>query len=158
MDRSAASISAALAGSWTTAASAVSRTSACGSGPAAAGHDRPPATNARRPRERARHLFREPRGVRMAGGDVHAQVEGACGRLGRAPGGELVARLLEHPAAERDDEPALLRDRDEVVRRHDAAGRVRPPEERLGPDDGAGLQVDDRLVVEDELLLDTCAP
>ena len=35
---------------------------------------------------------------------------------------------------------------------------MRPPEERLGPDDGARLQVDDRLVVQDELLLDTRAP
>ena len=49
---------------------------------------------------------------------------------------------MAHP----DDEVALLGDRDELRRRHRTAVRVRPARQRLGADQGAGLQIHDRLI------------
>ena len=48
--------------------------------------------------------------------------------------------------------PGLLGERDERERRDEPAGRVLPADERLEPDDPAGREVDDRLVVEPQLV------
>ena len=59
--------------------------------------------------------------------------------------------LQDHPA-DRDDQPGLLGERDELRR---AASRpqlgVVPADERLEAEDRAGVQLDQRLVVDDEL-------
>ena len=68
-------------------------------------------------------------------------------RLGR----DRPAGLLEHPASERDDQAGLLGERNELAGREHAALGMAPPHERLGADDAAGLQVDDRLVVQEKL-------
>ncbi len=43
----------------------------------------------------------------------------------------FVAGRLEHPFAERHDQPGLLGDRDELGRRNEAARRVVPAQQRL---------------------------
>ena len=71
--------------------------------------------------------------------------------------------LLDDPLADRLDQAGLLRQRDEVERRHHAAVRVLPADQRLDADDRDALpalmqrgmragEVDHRLVVEDELV------
>ena len=69
-----------------------------------------------------------------------------------APGGELAHRLLQHPVADVGDQPALLRERDELRRRDDAVRGVRPAHERLHADDGALRQPHDGLVDEVQLV------
>ena len=49
---------------------------------------------------------------------------------------------------------ALLDDREERVRVEQAAGRVLPAHERLGAEGGAGRDLDLRLIVQHELVLD----
>jgi hypothetical protein len=71
----------------------------------------------------------------------------STGRLGS----ELAARLFEHPRAERHDEAGLLGQRDEVAGQDQPARRVLPAHQRLEAGDGAGVNVDDRLVVHLEL-------
>ena len=67
-----------------------------------------------------------------------------------APGG-AAARLVEHERADRHDQPGLLGQRDELARRDEAALGVVPAHERLGGDDVAGVEADDRLVLDGEL-------
>ena len=61
------------------------------------------------------------------------------------------AGLGEDPPAEGQDQPVLLGQRDELVRRDEAAGRVAPADERLDAGDPARVELDDRLVVDREL-------
>ena len=70
----------------------------------------------------------------------------------------LHARFAEHPRADRHDEPALLRDRQELVGREHAAHRVLPPQQRFEPDDLRRLEADERLIVHVELVADERTP
>src|SRR5207253_871521 len=74
------------------------------------------------------------------------------------PGGQLAARLLEDPRAERHDHPGLFGDADEALRRNGAALGMRPAAKRLDAGNLARAQIEDRLVDEIELpLLDGAA-
>ncbi len=57
----------------------------------------------------------------------------------------------DHPAADRDDQPARLRERNELVGHHHAAFGVAPSDQGLDADDRALGQPEHRLVVEVEL-------
>ena len=61
----------------------------------------------------------------------------------------LPARLCDHPVREGRHEARSLGEREEIGRRHEAFA-VLPADERFGADDLAGVQADERLVVEDE--------
>ena len=87
----------------------------------------------------------------LAGGEVDADDERPRGRVPALPVADLLARRLEHPAADRQDESRLLRERDERQRRHEAADRVLPAEERLHADHPAAAELHERLVVEAQL-------
>ncbi len=58
----------------------------------------------------------------------------------------------QRPFAERQNEPAVLRHRDEDRRRHHALDRVTPSRQRLEAGDDVALQVDDRLIVQFQLV------
>ena len=73
------------------------------------------------------------------------------GREPPLPVPQLVARGLEDPPPDRQDEPGLLGQRDERERRHEAARRVLPAQQRLHAQHGARVEVDQRLVVEPQL-------
>ncbi len=60
--------------------------------------------------------------------------------------------LVEHPRAERDDQPGLLGQVDERVRRDQPALGVLPPHEGLGARARAAGQLDDRLEVDPQLV------
>src|SRR5215211_2947462 len=66
------------------------------------------------------------------------------------PGCRLAAGFTQNPFADRDDEPALFRQRNEGVWRNVAAARMMPAQERLEADDLAADQ-GLRLVVQREL-------
>src|SRR5207302_10011092 len=65
----------------------------------------------------------------------------------------LAAGALEHPAADRGDQPALLCQRYELSRRYDASCGVPPADQRLYADQAATAQIEDRLVEQEELSL-----
>ena len=67
------------------------------------------------------------------------------------PPGGRGAGLPHRPFAERDDEPGLLGQRDELGRRDEAALGVMPAQQRLEAADLVAREVDERLVVELEL-------
>src|SRR3954463_15982055 len=70
----------------------------------------------------------------------------------------LPACLVQNPAAEVDDQAGLLRERDEVEWHDEPAPWMRPAQERLESDDAAARELDDRLVVDDELVAFDRAP
>ncbi len=72
---------------------------------------------------------------------------------GRPPDRGLATRFEEHPAAEVDDDPRLLRERDERVGRDESADRIVPAGEGFERRNAAGVRLDDRLVVHGERLL-----
>ena len=88
----------------------------------------------------------------LAGGEVDREVERTRVRALLVPGQGLLAGALEHPAADRLDQAALLGDRDEL------AGPSRPRSgccQRSSAStavDLAGCEGDDRLVVEQQLV------
>ena len=84
-------------------------------------------------------------------GQVHAHREVLRGREAPLPVAQLVARRLEDPAPDRQDQPCLLRHGDEREWRHEAARRVGPAQESLHAQDLARQQVHQRLVVEPQL-------
>ncbi len=66
----------------------------------------------------------------------------------------MLARLLEHPRADRDDQAGLLGERDELARREQAPVGVLPAHQRLHPDQPAAGERQLRLEVDDQLVLD----
>ena len=68
------------------------------------------------------------------------------------PLGELRADCAQHPAPDRDDQPGLLGDRDELIGRHQSALGVSPAQQRLEPDHALVAQLDQWLVVQLELV------
>ena len=68
------------------------------------------------------------------------------------PPTRLLTRLLEHVLAERQDQPGLLGQGHEFRRPDDASARMLPAHQRLLGDQAAGVEVDDRLEVQRELL------
>src|SRR5262245_40295612 len=84
-------------------------------------------------------------------GDVDADADLAALGQVRLPDLHLAAGLRQHPAAERDDLARLLRDRDEFARADHAALGVLPADERLDAEQVARVQLDDRLVEQQEL-------
>src|SRR5262245_12963555 len=68
------------------------------------------------------------------------------------PARRLDAGLAQHPFAERNDEPDLLGERNELGRRHGAAVRTVPAQQRLAACDLLALGIDQRLVEHLELI------
>ena len=68
------------------------------------------------------------------------------------PGRELAAGLVDHPLADPLDDAGLLGERDEVARGHQPALGTAPAHQRLDPRAGSRLEIDDRLVVELQLV------
>ena len=91
--------------------------------------------------------------AQLARGEVHVQGD----RLARGdlllPQSNLAAGFSDRPLSEGHDQPALLGQRDELHGRDQAAARVLPADECLDAGKPARLEVDRRLVVEDELRL-----
>ena len=65
-----------------------------------------------------------------------------------APGLGLVDELSHHPVPDQLDETELLRERDELDRRHHRAVGLDPSDQGLDADHAAGGELDDRLVVQ----------
>ena len=101
--------------------------------------------------EALRDEVREAAVLQLERRDVHAHPRRRA-RGQPLPHVRLPAGLLDHPAPHRDDEARLLRDGDELRRRHEAAIRVAPAQQRLRTDHPPGADGEDRLVVEDELV------
>jgi hypothetical protein len=100
--------------------------------------------------EHVAHVVDERRLLELPPRDVHAH-PGRLAARRRRPRRRGAARLGEHPAAERHDEPHLLRQRDEVERRDEPALRMVPAEERLGTHGARRAEGDDRLVEQTEV-------
>ena len=102
------------------------------------------------PGEGGEHLIGEVLEQELGGGDVDAHAQ----RLERraVPAGELSDGLLEHPCADRVDQPRLLGDRDELPRGDRAARRVVPADQGLDPDDAPVPTGHLRLEQEHELV------
>ena len=75
----------------------------------------------------------------LTGGNVNRHDNGLEPRV--LPGLVLGTGGAQHPLADRNDEPGLFSERNELAGRHDALLRQVPANERLGTDDPAGVQV-----------------
>ena len=75
-----------------------------------------------------------------------------CGSTA-APALRLSGGAAKHPIADLDDEPRLFRDRDEFARRHVAVFGMAPAGERFGLDDAARADLNDRLIMELDLVI-----
>ena len=99
------------------------------------------------------HLVHDLGTRELPGGQVHGHVERRLHRELALQLHRVAARFPEHPASDRDDQPRLLGERDELERLHDAAVRVDPADQRFDARDLARIQLDHRLVVQDELVV-----
>ena len=63
-----------------------------------------------------------------------------------------MASVYEHPLVQHGGEPTLLGQRDKDRRGDPAPGRVLPPQQRLDTCQAAGGELDDRLVVDLEVI------
>ena len=79
-----------------------------------------------------------------------------CAVVRPLPLPDLATHLVDDPVPERDDETDVFNIRQEVRRRHETAFRVPPTHERLESIGAFGLETDDRLVMDLELLLIEC--
>ena len=92
------------------------------------------------------------RSIELAGGHIHRDEEvGPTGDF--APGNGLPGRFLEYEVAERDDEPRILGQRDEICGRDESPHRIPPANQRLGAERRAGRHVHNRLVEDVELVV-----
>ena len=103
--------------------------------------------------ERAPHIVHHVLALQLVSRDVDRERERLSRRALSAcqPDG-LPARLAHHPAAERNDQPRLLGQRNERERREHPARGMIPAHERLDAGDLARLQQDDRLIEQRELV------
>jgi hypothetical protein len=99
--------------------------------------------------ERHQHLVHETGFRQLLRSDVDRH---PGSRRPVAHGGSGTTRLTQHPGAECDDLPRLLRYRHEPAGWQQPALRVLPAHERLEPAQVSALQVDRGLVVQHELL------
>ena len=90
--------------------------------------------------------------LQVAAGNVHGDPQALARRDRLAPLLHAAAGVHQHPAPERDDLAGLLRHRDELAGQQAALFRVLPPHQRLDAEQLGGLEVDDRLELEEELL------
>ena len=67
------------------------------------------------------------------------------------PSPALAAGFAHDPGADLDDEPGFVGQRNEAVRRHDAALRMLPAQQRLDAGRAAGHAIQDGLVVQEQL-------
>src|SRR5438270_6841774 len=104
-----------------------------------------------RARERGPHGAADVAGDELAAADVDADRD-RNSRL-HPERGDLRAGGEEHPGADRQQQVALLELGEEGVGEEQPVARVVPAEQRLDRDRAAALELDDRLVVEDELAL-----
>src|SRR5216684_1308861 len=88
--------------------------------------------------------------LELLGAEVDADLQGGHVEP-LLPAPHLPARLAQHPPADGQDEPRLLRQRDELGRREQPATGMLPAHQRLRAGDLAGRQRHHRLVVETEL-------
>src|SRR5262249_31759161 len=84
--------------------------------------------------------------------EVDADAVDAGGAGIPAPDRELAAGLAQEPLAQGHDDAAFLGDGDEVAGGDHAEGRMAPACEGFDGFDFAGVEGDDRLIVEDELV------
>ena len=108
--------------------------------------------------QRARHEGGEVGPLQLAARDVGRDrqpfARGAVGG-GRA---QQLARALEHPLADGDDDAGLLRDAQEVAGHDEAPHRVVPAQQRLDRDPAAGGEVELGLEQHPQLVLLQRAP
>ena len=88
--------------------------------------------------------------MQLTGGDVHAHAELVGNGVVPPPTAQVGTGPLEHPAPQRDYEPGLLRNRDELSREQKAPIGVVPTNQRLNTVDPTIAQLDDGLVVHQE--------
>ncbi len=87
----------------------------------------------------------------LAGGQIDVDAQRAVVAVLPLPVAGLPHRLLEHPAAQRHDQPGVLGERDEAVRAEHAVLRVQPAHQRLRAVHLAVVEPDQRLVLDEEL-------
>ena len=75
----------------------------------------------------------------LADGHIHADFERRQGGKLGLPPAHGDTRLPQHPKADGHDQPGLLRQRNKLVRRHDAALRMAPADQRFHAHDFVGL-------------------
>jgi len=102
--------------------------------------------------ERVRHPLDQIGMGELARREINADRDVARAGMLTLPFGEPAAGLPQHPVPHRDDQAGLLRDREEVVRRDEAALGMLPPHEGLHTGDATCAQRDDRLVEDAELV------
>ncbi len=88
----------------------------------------------------------------LARREVDVDAQGDAVAVGLTPGAGLAYRLLQDPAAQRDDQAGVFGERDEAVGAQDAVLRVQPADEGLGAAHAAVAEVDQRLVLDEELV------
>ena len=91
--------------------------------------------------------------LQVASGDVHREPQPVPPGDRGAPGAEFPAGLAQHPAPELDDLPAFLRHLDEARGHQHARLRMPPANQGLDPEEAARAEVDDRLILDEELLV-----
>ena len=79
---------------------------------------------------------------KLGGTDVHRYLDVIW------PGARLFAGTLQHPVTQRHNERNLLGDRHELGRRHQAADRMGPAQQRLKSADASIFKIVERLVVQ----------
>ena len=99
--------------------------------------------------EGALHLLQQPGAGELDGGEIDRHAPVVMTR--RPPGAHLAARLVDDPVADGDDEPALLRQRQEAGRRDGTMLRVLPAQQGLGSDHLAATGTVFGLVVQGQL-------
>ncbi len=77
---------------------------------------------------------------------------------GTLPDTELPQRRPQDEARERLDQPGLLGERNELAGRHQSVHRMLPAHQRLDADDGARVEPQLRLVVQQQLVARECLP
>ena len=102
--------------------------------------------------QRVNHVRHEVGLAELPAGDVHAHGHVVAHQAPLAPVDEVRACLVQDQAAQRSDQPGVLRYRDELVRIDLRPGR-RPAGQRLQAAEAARIQVHDRLVEDPQLPL-----
>src|SRR5690606_35921381 len=91
----------------------------------------------------------EPRLLELKRGDIHRDLAELQALV--APRGKLRDRGFDNPGTELRNLTAPFGDRNELLRAHEPARRMRPAQKRFEPGDLAGMEIDLRLVIDEKV-------
>src|ERR1041385_5698759 len=98
------------------------------------------------------YFLDQARLIKLFDREIDADEQRRCCRISVQPLTRLAASRFEHRLSDRKNQTCFFGHRNEVLRRHQSKLRMAPAYERFKSDQGAIVERDDRLIIDEKLI------